>query len=365
MSIRETTFLDRLDGSFTVVFNEVSACNSDNGAYTSSAAVEAAGSLWSVRIYPNGRTPESKGSLSCYIANESNSIRRVSFSITLTDEHGRAYGPHDSVGVETIGSKNAGSLSGIGGLDKVCPSKRQESLVVHVRLTTSGVQVNRQLEKLPGSTNKSCMLEESASLLPLLSSGLMSDFTVVAQRMAAQDAREEMEKEDWINIPVHKLILCYRSPVLKAMLQSGMSESTSGELRITDCDAAVVQKFVNFLYAGSCAPGLHAEPLFVLAHRYEMPDLQRLCEHHLERSLSTDNVLHVLSLADLYQLPELRKAAVSYIGRNAAVLLKSRTFLPSLSPQLCQEVLCATAGVEMKDALPDDAEEKNKAPRLH
>jgi hypothetical protein len=175
----------------------------------------------------------------------------------------------------------------------------------------------------------------------------MSDFTIVA-RHVWDDATSQDTDEDWVSIPVHKLILCYRSEVLMAMLKLGMSESTIGELRITDCDAAVVQDFVLYLYTGRGDPGPHAEPLLVLAHRYEMRELQCLCEHHLQADLTADNALHVLSLADLYHLPELRTAVLIYIGRNPVTLLKSR----KLSPELCLEVMCAMAGVNISEAQP-------------
>jgi hypothetical protein len=71
-------------------------------------------------------------------------------------------------------------------------------------------------------------------------------------------------------------------------------------------------------------------------------------------NVTANNVLHVLSLADLYSSAELRKSVLTFIVNNAAALLKSRTFLPGLSLELCQEVLCAVVGVELSTALPAD-----------
>jgi hypothetical protein len=70
--------------------------------------------------------------------------------------------------------------------------------------------------------------------------------------------------------------------------------------------------------------------------------------------MTANNVLHVFSLADLYSPAEFRKSVLTFIADNAAVLLKSRTFLSSLSLELCQEVLCAVVGVELSAALPED-----------
>jgi hypothetical protein len=357
MSVHETTFTGKLSDSFSVLFNEVSSYTCKNGDFTSSAIVESVGSLWSVRIYPSGTDRENSGWLSCFLVNESSSPVTASYSITLKDDRGQGYGPYQSVGVQTFCAVDGEGE--MGGIDKVCVSRRHESIAVDIRVATQGSQVNRRLEKLPAaSNNKSCALDGRASLLPLLLSRRLSDFTIVARRMGSTAAREETE-EEWVNLPVHKLVLSLRSPVLKTMLDSGMAEANGGELRIADCDAAVVQEFVNFLYAGTCTAGGNTGSLFVLAHRYEMPELQRLCEHHLVTGLTAANALEALSLADLYQLAELRKRVLTYIGRNATALLKSR----ALSPELCQEVLCALSGVDIGDALQLDTDKKRKRKR--
>jgi hypothetical protein len=348
MSIYETTFRDGLEGSFTVLFSDMTVCSGDNGRCTSSATVEAAGNLWSVQIFANGSGLQCRGFLSCYVMNESSNPTQVSYSVTVQDGEGAELGRFHSFGVVTFQPKGTASNKDRHGEDRVCGSNRQKRVTVCVSLTAPGSQVNRSLDTLPHILNhKKCAPNGSAGFLPLLSSGLMSDFTIVA-RHVWDDATSQDTDEDWVSIPVHKLILCYRSEVLMAMLKLGMSESTIGELRITDCDAAVVQDFVLYLYTGRCDPGPHAEPLLVLAHRYEMRELQCLCEHHLKADLTADNALHVLSVADLYHLPELRTAVLIYIGRNPATLLKSR----KLCPELCLEVMCAMSGVNISEAQP-------------
>jgi hypothetical protein len=348
MSIYETTFRDGLEGSFTVLFSDMTMCSGDNGRCTSSATVEAAGNLWSVQIFANGSGLQCRGCLSCYVMNESSNPTQVSYSVTVQDGEEAELGRFHSFGVVTFQPKGTASNKDRHGEDRVCGSKRLNRVTVCVCLTAPGSQVNRSLDTLPHILNhKNCASDGSAGFLPLLSSGLMSDFTIVA-RHVWDDATSQDTDEDWVSIPVHKLILCYRSEVFMTMLESGMSESTIGELRITDCDAAAVQDFVLYLYTGRCDPGPHAEPLLVLAHRYEMPELQCLCEHQLQADLTAGNALHVLSLADLYHLNQLRDEVIGFIGRNAEVMLKSR----ALSLELCREVLCAMSGVDISDALP-------------
>jgi hypothetical protein len=91
------------------------------------------------------------------------------------------------------------------------------------------------------------------------------------------------------------------------------------------------------------------------ALRYAVSERQHLCQHHLLTNMTANNLLHVLfSLAHLYGSAEFRKSALTFIANSAAVQLKSGTLLPSLSPELCQEVLCAVVSVELSAALPED-----------
>eukprot|EP01039_Chlorochromonas_danica_P005819 gene5819-6408_t len=78
--VRKTT------GSFTVNFNGLSGFPAETGSYTSSPIVEIDGKRWSVHIYPGGDSEETKGYLSCFIVNESQSTIRASFRITLVNQ---------------------------------------------------------------------------------------------------------------------------------------------------------------------------------------------------------------------------------------------------------------------------------------
>jgi hypothetical protein len=345
MSIVETALSGSVKGSFTAVFSDMAGYRSDSGCFTSSPRVEAVGNLWSVRIYPTGKSSTNDSFLSCYLVNESEQVVHASYSMVLVNEDGETYGPWSSVGTKefTPGIQKYGVAD-------VCSIKRRDRLTVHVTLSTFGPQIERALEHVPGSNNSASSLNGRSILMPLLSTGLMSDFRVMAPHKGPNLTKPE-DTQDLVSIPVHKLILSLCSPVLKAMLESGMSESSAGELRITDTYAAVVREFVRFLYTGSCTVR-DAESLLALAHRYEVFDLQRLCEHSLQAELTAENFLHVLSLADLYSSVELRRKVLDYFSRNGAALLKSRTFLVNLSPELCQELLCAAFGVKLREALP-------------
>jgi speckle-type POZ protein len=79
----------------------------------------------------------------------------------------------------------------------------------------------------------------------------------------------------------HKLILCARSPVFKAMLTSGLSESTSNEIVISDFEPEVVHAFLKFLYSDKCSTlEQHSFALYQMADKYQVNSLKITCERH-------------------------------------------------------------------------------------
>lgn len=72
-------------------------------------------------------------------------------------------------------------------------------------------------------------------------SKLYTDFTL----RASNDLDEVLE------LKVHKFVLAARSPVFEAMLNSGMSESTTGEVEIKLENIDNLDRFLDFLYKGN------------------------------------------------------------------------------------------------------------------
>jgi hypothetical protein len=359
MSIIETTIGAKTDGDFTVVFSGLSNYCRDAGEPTGSGVVEAAGHQWRVHIHPGGLSSAS-GNVSCNLANVSNKPALASFSITVKDDEGKQFGPFRSGGSRMFAAKY-----GIHGIPQICQaSSTRNKLTVFVSVSVYGPRVQTTLNATSSPHISTGPTEGSgkpgADLSLLLSTGQMSDFTI-AVRSDGHNSLQNKAEESWVRIPVHRLVLSIRSPVLKTMLNVGLRESATAELRITDFDVPVVQDFVRFLYTGNCDATPHAEQLLALAHRYQMPDLQRLCEYSLQSGLTPANALDVLALADLYSCSDLRKAVMDYIARNPAALLTQPTFLSGLSLKQSQELLRAIAEADGSAA----ADGSSKKPRLH
>jgi hypothetical protein len=313
-------------GKFEVIFRRLLRNTS-----VCSSVMTAAGNQWQVQLCTGSKNASLQTtSVACYLANMSSHCVGASFRVELYDAKGHRLAMRSVSKVDHFSSSQLGKnmLEG----ENISVSDSQlKAITVCVTLSVCRLCGSR-VDKSP------------AKLTGMLVSGCFSDFTIIARRSS--------NAEEPVRILVHKLVLSLRSAVIKTMIESGMSESAGCVLRITDFDAAVVQEFVRFMYAGKYDVTSHTEALLALVHRYEVPELQHLCQHHLLCNMTAYNVLPVLSLADLYSSAELRESVLTFIVNNAAALLKSRTFLPGLSLELCQDVLCAVVGVELSTALP-------------
>jgi hypothetical protein len=151
------------------------------------------------------------------------------------------------------------------------------------------------------------------------------------------------------SIPVHKLILAARSPVLRAMLSSGMKESCVEEMEITGYAVEAVRAFVRFLYSDACAKEVlevHGWELLALADKYDVPALRGVCESHLVANMTVDTAFTTLQRADLLNVTYLKKRAMEYIVQNAKTLTRKPHLLDELSAELLRDVLIAVVGAK-------------------
>ncbi|CAO1409249.1 unnamed protein product [Diamesa hyperborea] len=143
----------------------------------------------------------------------------------------------------------------------------------------------------------------SEDMLNMLNSMEYSDFTFIVERK---------------RFPVHKIILAARSPVFKAMFSTNMEEARSNETVITDVSSESFGEFLNYLYSGKC-PNLevYAMDLLVIADKYEIDDLKKLCEVKILLNLTQENAPAVFELANIYRCAnELKTEAFELIKKS-------------------------------------------------
>jgi hypothetical protein len=126
----------------------------------------------------------------------------------------------------------------------------------------------------------------------------------------------------------HRAILAARCEMFRAMFTGGMRESSQDTVVLSDIQPRALRLLVEYLYTDT----VHITPdsaveLFVVANRYCLERLQRMCECVVLNSLSTENACQILEVADALQATQLRGIAFRWIIHNFGAVLQSPGFL--------------------------------------
>ncbi|GBO21425.1 Speckle-type POZ protein B [Araneus ventricosus] len=115
--------------------------------------------------------------------------------------------------------------------------------------------------------------------------------------------------------PAHKIVLCARSPVFKAMLINEMKEKNTNCIQVDDLGDDVVQQLLLFLYSDTVEnfEWEIATQLYYAADKYQVGKLKELCSPFLVESLTPNNAGELLLLADTHSDSDLKKVVEDFI----------------------------------------------------
>jgi len=137
--------------------------------------------------------------------------------------------------------------------------------------------------------------------------------------------------------PCRKHVLYSNSPPLKAMLEMDCAETNKGLMKVQDYDSQTVKNFIKYTHtpkAGSdivemarraAKPGEHifrrqfdkmayTPDLLLMAHCYQVDDLQIDCIEYLSKNLTKENVINVCKAANTIDCSKLKKAALDFLA---------------------------------------------------
>lgn len=111
--------------------------------------------------------------------------------------------------------------------------------------------------------------------------------------------------------PIHKNILAARSPVFLKMFTGDFLEKNGTQSEILDASKEAFDELIRFIYTGEIVDlEKNVEELLGLADRYEVSDLQKVCELKLMSNLKDENAESIFQLAHRHQCNgELKKAS--------------------------------------------------------
>eukprot|EP01032_Pedospumella_encystans_P011944 gene11944-13853_t len=142
----------------------------------------------------------------------------------------------------------------------------------------------------------------------------------------------------YTDIHVHKLILCARSPVFRAMLLGEMTEEVNSEVVIEDCCPTAIKSLMSFMYTGSlsfeCVS--HCVEVYSAADKYEVLGLMKLCEAYMlekvEMSVAKvekDDFFTIWKAAEEKNIPKVENACLAFLDENDKQLKQSWPLYPS------------------------------------
>ncbi|XP_014237889.1 speckle-type POZ protein B-like [Trichogramma pretiosum] len=126
-------------------------------------------------------------------------------------------------------------------------------------------------------------------------------------------------------IPAHKVVLATASPVFNAMFSHDMLENKTQSVDMVDITYEAAVQMLRYIYTGTLAN--HQTSLILnllsVADKYQLEDLKNKCEHVIGTNLSTENVLEILKVADDHGAKHLKEKAIKFVKSNVNGPLES------------------------------------------
>ncbi|GBM03300.1 TD and POZ domain-containing protein 4 [Araneus ventricosus] len=120
------------------------------------------------------------------------------------------------------------------------------------------------------------------------------------------------------SFPAHKIVLCARSDVFKAILTSDMKEKNTDCIHVDDLENDTAQQLLLFLYSDSIETlqWNSATKLYYAADKYHIGKLKAMCSAFLTENLSASNASELLLLADTHSDPNLKRIVEDFILKH-------------------------------------------------
>ncbi|GBN14650.1 Speckle-type POZ protein [Araneus ventricosus] len=117
------------------------------------------------------------------------------------------------------------------------------------------------------------------------------------------------------SFPAHKIVLCGRSPVFKAMMTNDMKEKNNNFIQVEDLEDDIVQQLLLFLYSDNLETlqWESAIKLYYAGDKYDIGKLKVMCSSFLVENLTTSTASELLLLADTHSDSDLKKAVEDFI----------------------------------------------------
>ena len=288
---------------------------------------------WQLKCYPHGTINTSQDGFSYYLNYVAGPLpMAVEFTLSIIDTTGSVLIQNSSNHSFTKCFEGIGYHSFVSQKDLLEKYVKKDTLTLQCKLSYTVQNVdcsNPSSNKVPRQEVPEDRITHH--LGNLFNTGEMADITF----------NLGIEK-----FKAHKNILISRSPAFADMLEINGKVSTIKNLKIEDCEPAVFEAMLRFLYTDEMEETEEmAIKLMPIAKRYQVKLLHQKCEDFLLKIISTENCAEILMLADMHDALLLKKDASDYFRQNSGEVIKTIGWktLRQAQPQLAVEILEFTA----------------------
>ncbi|XP_057318272.1 speckle-type POZ protein B-like [Microplitis mediator] len=155
----------------------------------------------------------------------------------------------------------------------------------------------------------------------------------------------------------HKIILSARSPVFSAMFTHKMKENRDNKVAIPDIEPKIFNKLLEFIYTDEINDlDMDAVSLLEAADKYQLLTLKSLCEKSVSKSVSIDNAIALMILADLHNANQLVERVLELIIKNIKDVIDTPEYkiLEESKPLLLSKLFKKLATSIKNDASKDE-----------
>ena len=125
----------------------------------------------------------------------------------------------------------------------------------------------------------------------------------------------------------HRVILAGSSPVLQAMVRSGMTEASENKVTLDTIPLAVMQLILDYLYTGDVLiPHEHLQKTIEAADYLQLLELKEICLGDADAALQPSNIVSWYKLADGLEIEELKLKCAEVMSSSLAEVSRFAEF---------------------------------------
>ena len=268
---------------------------------------------WFMRINPNGEEKSCKGFVSLFLYKDGNCEVPINadiiFSIVDKDGVKTRAKRCEYTFEKNLPSDNRGFAKFVSHSELRHPQLNllpSDTLTILCEISITGDNV------VTSGTNKPVHGRQGRATEPM--SRLANDISALFEQSKFADCTVACEGREF---RCHKNILAGRSTVFDAMFTHDMEENRKSKVDIVDLDGDTVYDMIVYIYSGKVTDMEDkATGLLSAAEKYDLKELKTMCETSLCDTITQDNVLDLLVLADLHGASTVRGVALKFIVDN-------------------------------------------------